>query len=52
MTSRIFDAGPFAPGLIDSILAPACKVSNALTEQDKASLKKLMKEAQPSESKP
>jgi hypothetical protein len=31
-TGRISHAGPFAPGLIDSILAPSCPVSAVLTE--------------------
>ncbi|HEX3497459.1 MAG TPA: hypothetical protein VHT02_09885 [Methylocella sp.] len=48
---HVDDAGPFAAGLIESILAPDCPVSAALTEQDKADLKKLAKEAQTPESK-
>jgi hypothetical protein len=44
--SRIADAGPFAPELIESILAPDCPVSSALTEQDRANLKKLAKKAE------
>jgi hypothetical protein len=35
-TRRIADAGRYASGLIDSILAPSCPVS--LTEQDKIAL--------------
>ena len=50
-TRRISHAGPFAPGLIEDILAPGCPVSTSLTEQDKANLRKLAKEAQLSASK-
>jgi hypothetical protein len=49
--SRVAAPGPFAQGLIKSILAPDCPVSAALTDADKAALKKLAKEVQPSESK-
>jgi uncharacterized protein YjbI with pentapeptide repeats len=42
---RLKDTGPFAPALIEKILSPECPVSAALTEQDKANLRKLAKEA-------
>ncbi len=48
---RISEAGPFALGLVESILAADCPVSATLTEQDKANLKKLAKEAKGRESK-
>ncbi|MGH9637918.1 MAG: pentapeptide repeat-containing protein, partial [Candidatus Angelobacter sp.] len=50
--NRIVETGAQAPGLVEAILKPDCPVSTALTEQDKANLKKLAKEAQSSESKP
>jgi uncharacterized protein YjbI with pentapeptide repeats len=46
--SRIEDAGAQAPGLVNAILKPDCPVSAALTDADRAALKKLAKEAQPS----
>lgn len=49
--SRILEAGPFAPDLIESILVPGCPVSATLTGQDKADLRNLAKEAQARESK-
>lgn len=49
--SRIAETGPYAPDLIDSILAPACPVSATLADEDKAQLKKLAKVALASESK-
>jgi uncharacterized protein YjbI with pentapeptide repeats len=49
---RIKDTGAQAPGLVDAILKPDCPVSAVLTEQDKANLRALAKEAQASESKP
>jgi uncharacterized protein YjbI with pentapeptide repeats len=42
---RIKDTGAEAPGLVEAILDPKCPVSAALTEDDKAALKKLAKEA-------
>lgn len=42
---RLKDTGPFAPALIEEILSQKCPVSAALTEQDKANLRKLAKEA-------
>ncbi|MGH6842605.1 MAG: pentapeptide repeat-containing protein [Methylocella sp.] len=49
--ARILEAGPFAQDLIESILAPDCPVSGTLTEQDKAELRELAKEAQASDGK-
>ncbi|MGI8567962.1 MAG: hypothetical protein ACR2KT_02190 [Methylocella sp.] len=49
--SRVAEAGPFAPGLVKSILAPSCPVSAALTDADKATLKKQAEKIQPSQSK-
>jgi hypothetical protein len=49
--SRISDAGPFASGLVESILAPDCPISAALSNEDKANLKKLAKESQAGETK-
>jgi hypothetical protein len=49
---RILDLGPLTSDLVKSILAPDCPVSAALTEQDKVDLRALLKEAQPSDSKP
>ncbi|MGH6937042.1 MAG: hypothetical protein ACRED2_12890 [Methylocella sp.] len=63
-TGRIADAGPYASGLIDSILAPACPVSlteqdktdlleqGKLTGQDKAKLQEQAKQAQAGECEP
>jgi uncharacterized protein YjbI with pentapeptide repeats len=48
---RISDAGPFAPGLIDTILGQQCPVSAALTEQDKADLRRLANDLRTSERK-
>jgi uncharacterized protein YjbI with pentapeptide repeats len=42
---HIYDAGPFARRLIETILGPKCPVSAALTEQEKTELRKLAKEA-------
>jgi hypothetical protein len=57
--SRLADAGPFAPALIERILAPSCPLSEALTKQDQAELtslgvflKRQAEEAQASESEP
>lgn len=47
----ILNTGTQAPALIESILAPTCPVSAALTETDKAALRKLAKRANDSESK-
>jgi uncharacterized protein YjbI with pentapeptide repeats len=52
LNDRIAETGPFAPRLIESILAPDCPASAALTKHDGAKLRTLAKEAQPSESKP
>jgi uncharacterized protein YjbI with pentapeptide repeats len=41
----IENLGTQAPGLVEAILKPDCPVSAALTEADKAALKKLAKEA-------
>jgi hypothetical protein len=41
----IKDTGAQAPGLVDAILKPECPVFAALTEEDKASLNRLAKEA-------
>jgi uncharacterized protein YjbI with pentapeptide repeats len=49
---RIKDTGAQAPGLVEAILKPDCPVSAALTEADKAALKKLAREAQAPESNP
>ena len=43
--SVITDAGAQAPGLVEAILKPDCPVAAALTEADKAALKKIAKEA-------
>jgi uncharacterized protein YjbI with pentapeptide repeats len=51
MYGGIKDTGAEAAGLVDAILNQDCPVSAVLTEQDKAALKKLAKEAQPSKSK-
>jgi hypothetical protein len=37
--------GTQAPGLVEAILKPDCPVSAALTDADKATLKKIAKEA-------
>lgn len=42
---RINEAGAEAPGLVEAILDPKCPVSAALTEADKATLKRIAKEA-------
>jgi uncharacterized protein YjbI with pentapeptide repeats len=42
---RITDTGAQAPGLVEAILNPKCQVTAALTEADKAALKKIAKEA-------
>jgi Pentapeptide repeats (8 copies) len=47
---RFKDTGAQAPGLVEAILKPDCPVSAALTDADKAALKKLAKDMQPSES--
>jgi Pentapeptide repeats (8 copies) len=47
----IKNTGAQVPGLVEAILKPDCPVSAALTEQDKADLRKLAEEMQPSESK-
>jgi hypothetical protein len=39
--SIIKDMGAEAPGLVEAILGPNCPVSAALTEDDKAALKKI-----------
>jgi hypothetical protein len=43
--TRIYEVGPLLPGLVEAILKPDCLVSAALTEADKAALKKIAKEA-------
>jgi uncharacterized protein YjbI with pentapeptide repeats len=43
---RIKETGPQSPGLVEAILDPKCPVSAALTDADKAALKKLAEEAQ------
>jgi hypothetical protein len=43
--SRLAAAGREAPALIDHIMSPACPVSAALTEDDKARLLEVKKEA-------
>jgi hypothetical protein len=48
---RIYEAGPFAPDLINTILGPKCPVSAELTDQDKADLRKLANDLRASESK-
>jgi hypothetical protein len=48
---RIWETGAKAPGLVNAILSPDCPVSAALTQADKAALKKLAEEAQASASK-
>ncbi|MGB6175233.1 MAG: pentapeptide repeat-containing protein, partial [Methylocella sp.] len=42
---RINATGARAPGLVDAILKPDCPVSAALTDADKAALKRIAKEA-------
>jgi uncharacterized protein YjbI with pentapeptide repeats len=42
---RIKDTSAQAPGLVEAILKPDCPVSAALTEADKAALKRIAKEA-------
>jgi uncharacterized protein YjbI with pentapeptide repeats len=42
---RIKDTGARAPALVEAVLKPDCPVSAALTEADKAALKKIAKEA-------
>ena len=45
--SRILDTGPFASKLAESILAPDCPVSTALTDEDRAALKKIADRTKP-----
>jgi hypothetical protein len=49
---RITDTGAETPRLVEAILSPDCPASAALTDADKAALKKLAKDAQATESKP
>ncbi|MDQ6867023.1 MAG: pentapeptide repeat-containing protein [Pseudomonadota bacterium] len=51
MNGPIKNTGAQATGLVEAILKPDCPVSAALTEQDKADLRKLAEERQPIESK-
>jgi uncharacterized protein YjbI with pentapeptide repeats len=45
VNGRIKDTGDLAPCLVEAILKPDCPVSAALTDFDKAALKKIAKEA-------
>jgi hypothetical protein len=51
-SDRITDTGAQAPGLVEAILKPECPVFAALTDADKAALKKLAEEAHAPASKP